>query len=66
MGGSFFLLTLGCAKNQVDSRGISGSLTRSGWRQTDDPDTADLLICNTCAFITPAKEESIEAILSLA
>ena len=66
MSGSFFLLTLGCAKNQVDSRGISENLLRAGWHQCEEAEKADLLICNTCAFITPAKEEAIETILAMA
>lgn len=65
MAGSFFLLTLGCAKNQVDSRGIADSMEKAGWIRTKEPADADLLICNSCAFITPAKEETIETILHM-
>ena len=65
MAGTFFLLTLGCAKNEVDSRGIEENLTRAGWQQTETAEEADLLICNSCAFITPAKEEAIETILTM-
>lgn len=62
----FFLLTLGCAKNQVDSRGIAARLTAAGWRRQEEAEGAGLLICNTCGFITSAKEESIDSILALA
>ena len=65
MAGSFFLLTLGCAKNMVDSRGIRESLVQAGWTSTETAEEADLLICNSCGFITPAKEEAIETILAM-
>jgi ribosomal protein S12 methylthiotransferase len=60
------LLTLGCPKNQVDSEIMLGHLARSGHELVLDPDDADVLVVNTCAFITPAKEESIEAVLEAA
>ncbi len=58
--------TLGCPKNQVDSEIMTGVLARRGHELVLDPDEADVLVVNTCAFITPAKEESIDAILELA
>src|SRR5207244_10018298 len=59
-------LTLGCPKNQVDSEILLGVLARRGYEMVSDPEAADVLVVNTCAFITPAKEESIDAILDLA
>ncbi len=60
------LLTLGCPKNQVDSEIMLGVLARAGHEIVLDPDAADVLVVNTCAFIGPAKEESIDAILEAA
>jgi len=60
------LLTLGCPKNQVDSEIMLGTLTRDGHEIVLDPREADVLVVNTCAFIGPAKEESIDAILEAA
>jgi ribosomal protein S12 methylthiotransferase len=60
------LLTLGCPKNQVDSEVMLGVLARQGHEIVMDPDAADVLVVNTCAFIGPAKEESIDAILDAA
>ncbi len=62
----FYIETLGCSKNEVDSQQISGYLTRAGYQQTMDPAQADYLIINTCTFILDAKEDSIAAILELA
>src|SRR5258705_1328661 len=56
-------LTLGCPKNQIDSEIMLGVLTRGGHELVFDPGAADVLVVNTCAFIGPAKEESIDAIL---
>jgi ribosomal protein S12 methylthiotransferase len=60
------VVTLGCPKNVVDSEAMMGFLARSGYVLTDDAALADVLVVNTCAFIEPAKEESIEAILDAA
>ncbi|MCS7282013.1 MAG: 30S ribosomal protein S12 methylthiotransferase RimO [Anaerolineae bacterium] len=62
----YYLLTLGCAKNTVDSQGMATLLERAGYRATDNPRRADLLIVNTCGFIAPAREESLEVIRELA
>ncbi len=59
-------LTLGCPKNQVDSEVMLGVLAGRGHELVADPEAADVLVVNTCAFIGPAKEESIDAILDLA
>lgn len=57
-----FILTLGCPKNEADSDSFSACLVAAGWEITEDPACADLLLLNTCAFIEPAVEESVDAI----
>lgn len=56
------LITLGCAKNLVDSEVILGTLSLKGYEFTDKIDEADLLIINTCGFIRPAREEAHQVI----
>ncbi len=63
---SFYIHRLGCPKNEVDADYLASFLTRQKLHPVPEPDQADLIIVNTCGFIQPAKEESIEAILSLA
>lgn len=63
---TFYLLTLGCPKNEVDSDGMSTLLTRAGYRSTTNPAWADVLIVNTCGFLATAQEESIAALQELA
>lgn len=60
------VISLGCAKNQVDSEVMLGLLREAGYRITDRKETADLLIVNTCGFIESAKTEAIEALLDAA
>jgi ribosomal protein S12 methylthiotransferase len=60
------LVTLGCAKNLVDSEIMAGLLGTGGFALTSDPERADLAVVNTCAFIGPSKEESIDRMLELA
>lgn len=55
---SFYLVSLGCPKNLVDSAGLATLLQRAGYVAADFPEQADLLIVNTCGFIEPAREES--------
>ncbi len=62
----FSLITLGCDKNTVDSERIVGTLVEHGAEFSADPTAAEVLIVNTCAFIDPAKEESIETLLEAA
>ena len=62
----YHLVTLGCPKNEVDSEKLVGRLGAEGFASTDDPDAADLLVVNTCAFIGEARQESIDTILGLA
>jgi len=56
------LISLGCAKNLVDSEIMLGGLCKAGFVFVDEPESADVLIINTCSFINDAKKESIEAI----
>ena len=60
------IISLGCAKNLVDTEVMLGILKKKGAALTPNPAEADVLIVNTCAFITSAKEESITTILNLA
>ena len=62
----FHIVSLGCPKNLVDSEVMAGILMRRGFRLTTDSREAGIIIINTCAFILPAKEEAIEAILTAA
>src|SRR5437899_150189 len=66
MPGTYWVETLGCPKNQVDSDKLIGTLEADGLQAADGPDRADLVVVNTCAFIEPARQESIETILALA
>ncbi|MFO7768868.1 MAG: 30S ribosomal protein S12 methylthiotransferase RimO [bacterium] len=59
-------VTLGCAKNVVDSEKALGALARDGFRLSDDPEDADLIVVNTCGFIEDAREESVDEILRMA
>ena len=62
----YWLETLGCPKNQVDSDKLAGTLRRRGLRRrAAGPETADLVVVNTCAFIEAARQESIDTILAL-
>jgi ribosomal protein S12 methylthiotransferase len=60
------LTSLGCAKNLVDSERILGRLAAAGAVVNAPPEEADVILVNTCGFIQPAKEESVETILRLA
>ena len=64
--GLYWLQTLGCPKNRVDSDKLEGYLDAQGYRRASDPGDAELVVVNTCAFIEAARQESIEAILDLA
>jgi len=61
----FYSLSLGCAKNQVDSERASAELLGAGFKIAKNPKECDVILINTCGFIEAAKEESIEAILSI-
>lgn len=62
----FYLLSLGCSKNTVDSESMAALLGRAGYESTAEVDEAGVLIVNTCGFIQAAKEESIGALRDLA
>jgi len=64
--GRMHMVSLGCARNQVDSETMSGSLMAAGWQIVDEPDTADAIVVNTCSFIESAADESIDVILDMA
>ena len=59
------LVTLGCARNEVDSEELAARLTASGWELTSDDD-ASVVLVNTCGFIQAAKQESIDELLAAA
>ena len=63
---SYYLLSLGCAKNTVDSDSIAQLLNASGYRGVESARQADVLIVNTCGFIGPARDESIRHLRELA
>ncbi len=62
----FLIVTLGCAKNEVDSDRMRALLLAAGFEETTDTDDADVAIVNTCSFLASATEESVEATLELA
>lgn len=64
--GSVAFVTLGCAKNTVDTEVMHSRLAAAGWRLEMDPARADVTVINTCGFIGPAREESIATILEVA
>ena len=61
----YYIETLGCPKNQVDSDKIAGKLTADGLVATEDASKADVVVVNTCAFIEEARQESIDTMLAL-
>ncbi|MEP7035737.1 MAG: 30S ribosomal protein S12 methylthiotransferase RimO [Actinomycetota bacterium] len=65
-GHSVALVTLGCARNEVDSEELAGRLAAGGWRLVDDAAEADVAVINTCGFIAQAKKDSIDALLEAA
>lgn len=60
------LISLGCPKNRVDSEVMVGQLQRGPFELVDSPESADVIVVNTCSFIQPATEESIETVLEMA
>ncbi len=60
---SLYLLSLGCPKNRVDSEVMLGTLLDRGYQLVQEPDAAEVILINSCAFIGEAKQESIDAIL---
>ena len=64
-GRRFYVETLGCPKNQVDSDKLIGTLLADGMAPVGSPEEADLVVVNTCAFIEDARRESVDVILGL-
>lgn len=64
--GTFYLVSLGCAKNTVDSDSMAQLLIRDGYRAVGSPRRAEILIVNTCGFIGPARDESFAQLEGLA
>ncbi|MGQ9922210.1 MAG: 30S ribosomal protein S12 methylthiotransferase RimO [Desulfobacca sp.] len=64
--GSVYPVSLGCAKNRVDTEMMLAQLEAAGWQITAAPEAADLLLVNTCGFLASASQEAIDAILELA
>jgi len=62
---SYWVETLGCPKNEVDSDKLVGTLTADGMVAASSPEEADLVLVNTCAFIEEARQESIDTVLAL-
>jgi ribosomal protein S12 methylthiotransferase len=60
---SVAIVTLGCGRNEVDSDQLAGLFHRDGTTVVDDPQAADVVLVNTCTFIAPAKQESIDTVL---
>ncbi len=60
------LVTLGCARNEVDSEELAGRLEADGWELVDDAAEADAVLVNTCTFVETAKKDSVDAILEAA
>ncbi len=65
MSERFFVETLGCPKNAVDSDKVTATLLADGLVAVDAPEDADLVVVNTCAFIEAARQESIDTVLAL-
>jgi ribosomal protein S12 methylthiotransferase len=63
-GGSVAVVTLGCGRNDVDSDQVAGSLIAAGMDIVAEPDDADLVVVNTCTFIAPARQDSIDTVLA--
>ena len=62
---NIYIVTLGCAKNRVDTEVMLGILTKKGYEIVLNPEEADIIIVNSCAFISDAREESIETVMEL-
>ena len=60
------LVSLGCARNDVDSEELLARLEQGGFELTDDPETASAIVVNTCGFIESAKKDSVDTLLAAA
>ena len=63
---NILFVTLGCAKNEVDTDRMRALLFAQGFSEVDTPDEADIVLINTCSFLASATEESIETTLQIA
>ncbi|MEN3314962.1 MAG: ribosomal protein methylthiotransferase [Acidimicrobiaceae bacterium] len=66
MAGRYWIETLGCPKNQVDSDKLVGTLVADGLEAAGSPAEADVVVVNTCAFVEAARQESVDTVLGLA
>ena len=62
---SVAVITLGCARNEVDSDELAGRLAAQGWTLVSETEDADVVLVNTCGFVEAAKKDSIDTILSI-
>ncbi|QWF77049.1 30S ribosomal protein S12 methylthiotransferase RimO [Amycolatopsis sp. CA-230715] len=60
------LLTLGCARNEVDSEELAGRLAAGGWELAEEPESSDVIVVNTCGFVESAKKDSVDTLLAAA
>ncbi|MCD5313880.1 30S ribosomal protein S12 methylthiotransferase RimO [Kineosporia babensis] len=63
---SVAVVTLGCARNEVDSEELAGRLAAAGWELVDDAENADVAVVNTCGFVEQAKKDSIDVLMEAA
>jgi ribosomal protein S12 methylthiotransferase len=63
---SLYMMTLGCPKNRVDSEVMLGQLSKAGYKLVPEAEAAEVIVVNTCAFIGPAKQESVDSVLEMA
>ena len=56
------IITMGCARNDVDSEELAGRLEADGWTLVDDVESAEVAVVNTCGFIESAKKDSVDAL----
>ncbi|HTR69872.1 MAG TPA: hypothetical protein VMH41_06545, partial [Mycobacteriales bacterium] len=66
MSRSVAFVSLGCARNEVDSEELAARLEADGWQIASDPESADAVLVNTCGFVEAAKRESIDTLLTAA
>ena len=59
-------VSLGCAKNRVDSEILAGIAGKRGFEIVSEPDRAEVIVVNTCAFVESAREESVDVLLDMA
>ena len=57
------IITMGCARNDVDSEELAGRLEADGWTLVEDVENAEVAVVNTCGFIESAKKDSVDALL---